>query len=153
MDAKAVSRDITDTFPNVEVAEASGDAFFFVGPDRRMPFATLVTGDHYDTASDLDRPGVFRLNIGVSKATYRSLFGTDPARFGEDGVVETGHDFTALDRIMPHPVYAPQFWVCVLNPGPETFGTVQSLLAEAYDRAVRRQRSTPAPPPPGSGRG
>jgi hypothetical protein len=150
MDPTAVSRFITTEFSGVEVAEASGDTFFFAGPDRRMPFATLVTGDHYDTVSNLDRPGVFRLNIGVSRATFKSLFGPDPARAGPDGIVETGHDFTALDRIMPHPVYAPQFWVCVLNPGPETWETVRSLLTEAHARAARRPRPTPAPPPPDS---
>lgn len=153
MDPVAIGRYITEPFAGVETAETAGDAFFFAGPDRRMPFATLVTGDRYDTASDLERPGVFRLNIGVSRATYQSLFGAEPARLGEGVVVDTGHDFTELDRIMPHPVYAPQFWVCVLNPDPATFETVQSLLSEAYERAARRQRTTPAPPPPNSAPG
>src|SRR5919201_1444819 len=51
---------------------AWGDSFFFYDPDgkpsaRRMPFATIVTKDYdgFDTASNLNRPGVFRLNIGV----------------------------------------------------------------------------------------
>ncbi len=153
MDPTAVSRFITTEFSGVEAMDANGDTFFFAGPDRRMPFATLVRSNFNDAASDLDRPGVFRLNIGVSRATYQSLFGLDPARAGPDGIVETGHDFTALDRIMPHPVYAPQFWVCVLNPGAETWETVRSLLTEAHDRAARRQRPTPAPPPPDSAPG
>ncbi|HEX5502790.1 MAG TPA: DUF6194 family protein, partial [Thermomicrobiales bacterium] len=42
------------------------------------------------------------------------------------------------DRLLPHPVYAPQSWVCVLNPSDETFQTVRPLLAEAYDQAVNR---------------
>jgi hypothetical protein len=152
MDSAAVSRSITERFDGVEVMEANGDTFYFVGPDRRMPFATLVRSNFNDAASDLDRPGVFRLNIGASKATYESLFGRGPARPDAEGVVDTGHDFAALDRIMPHPVYAPQFWVCVLNPGATTWHTVQSLIAEAYERAARR-RPTPAPPPPGSAPG
>ena len=45
---------------------------------------------------------------------------------------------TALHQLMPHPVYAPQSWVCVLNPSPETFRAAQPLLAEAYAMAVRR---------------
>ena len=74
---------------------------------------------------------MFRLNIGVSKQTFQSLFGT--------GVVTlSDYDFTALDRIMPHPVYAAQHFQCVLNPGEATFQTVQPLLAEAYDIAARR---------------
>jgi hypothetical protein len=50
--------------------------FFFHVPgdglpkDHRFPFATLVTSDEYDRFSDLNRPGVFRLNVGVSKRTF-----------------------------------------------------------------------------------
>jgi hypothetical protein len=33
-------------------------------------------------------------------------------------------------------------WVCVLNPGAETLKTVQPLLAEAYDMAVRKRGMT-----------
>ncbi len=93
----------------------------------------------FDRASHLDRPGVFRLNIGVGKDTYRSLFGPQPPPPGEAGVVDTGHDFTILDQLLPHPVYAPQSWVCVVSPSAATFQTVvQPLLAEAHDRAVSR---------------
>lgn len=105
-------------------------------PDRRFPFVTLVTNDKYDQASKLDRPGVFRLNIGVSRTTYQSLFGAQPARPGASGVVDTGHDFTTLDQIMPHPIYAAMFWICVLCPSAVTFEKVATFLAEAYDRAA-----------------
>jgi hypothetical protein len=47
-------------------------------------------------------------------------------------------DFAAVDRILPHPIYAPQSWICIVNPSDETFETLEPLLAEAYDRAVRR---------------
>jgi hypothetical protein len=30
------------------------------------------------------------------------------------------------------------FWICVLNPSAATFQTVQPLLAEAYDLAVKK---------------
>jgi hypothetical protein len=52
--------------------------------------------------------------------------------------VGTGHDFTALDQLLPHPVYAPMSWVCVLNPSVATFEAVRPLLAEAYQLAVSR---------------
>jgi len=80
--------------------------------------------------------GVFRLNIGISKQTYWSLFGPQPARPAAGGVVETGHDFTVLDQLLPHPVYGWMSWVSVLNPSATTFETVKPLLAEAYDLAV-----------------
>ena len=57
---------------------AWGDTFFTYDPDHRLassqqfPFATIVTKDYgdFDRASNLDRPGVFRLNVGVSARTY-----------------------------------------------------------------------------------
>src|SRR5215831_15122724 len=156
VDEASITRYIADTFDGVDVVVASretgapevawGDTFFSYDPERdlepkhRLPFATIVTKDYgdFDRASNLNRPGVFRLNIGVSKDTYRSMFGQQASPPGAAGVVDAGHDFTALDQILPHPVYAPQTWVCVLNPSDETFQAVRPLLAEAYDLAVRR---------------
>jgi hypothetical protein len=144
MDESAITQYITDTFDGLDVVAAPGVTFFFydpgrtLPPDRRLPFATLVTSDEFDSASHLNRPSVFRLNLGVSSKTYRSLFGPQPSPPADAGVVETGHDFSALDQVLPHPVYAPMSWVCVLNPSDETFQAVRPLLAEAYDLAVRR---------------
>lgn len=140
MNAASITQYITGTFDGVETATTEGYTFFFYGPDRKLPFATLATkDDEYDRASNLDRPSVFRLNIGVRKQTYRSLFGPQPSRPGADGVVNTGHDFTVLDQLLPHPVYAMQSWVCVLNPSDATLQeVVRPLLAEAYDLAVGR---------------
>lgn len=141
MSEEAVMQYIMDTFPGVGAVEVSGNHFFFSEPDgdRRHPFATLVTNDLYEVVSNLNRPGVYRLNIGVSREFYRALFGPEALRPIEAGSVETGHDFSALDQIMPHPVYAPQFWLCVLNPSEATFDIVKPLLAEAYDRSARRR--------------
>jgi len=67
---------------------------------------------------------VFRLNIGVGKATFERLVGamTDP-------------DYAVIDAIVPHPVYAKQRWIAILNPSWSTFDeTVKPLVAEAYER-------------------
>lgn len=144
MDETAVTQYLVETFPGVDPLAANGDVFFIYDPDRdlpgerKLPFATLVTGDRYDQLSQLDRPGVFRLNFGVSRRTYRELFGAPPARLGPEGVIETGHDFAALDQLLPHPVYAPQAWISVLNPGERTWEQVKELLQEAYDLGVQR---------------
>lgn len=130
----------TTALPDVALLTASeengapevawGDSFFYYDPDgdpanRRMPFATIVTKDYagFDTASDLNRPGVFRLNIAAGR--------TDEA---------TGDDPTALDTLIPHPVYAAQGWVSILNPGPATTGLARDLLTAAHARAARRYR-------------
>jgi hypothetical protein len=55
-----------------------------------------------------------------------------------DVVVASDENFTALDRVMPHPVYGRNHWVCVLNPSDATFHSVRPLLAEAYQIAVDR---------------
>src|SRR5581483_9814406 len=99
MDQDAIIGYIADTFPGVDVVRgaegiAAGDTFFMYDPDgrldpkRRFPFATIVTKDYgdFDRASNLDRPGVFRLNVGVSRDTYRSLFGPLPAPPAMNGV-------------------------------------------------------------------
>ena len=116
---------------------AWGDSFFFYDPDgdepadRRMPFATIVTKDYdgFDTASNLDRPGVFRLNIAVGRSAFGQLV-------GQAGDV----DHAAVDTLIPHPVYAPQAWVAVLNPGPATAELARTLLTDAHARAARRHR-------------
>jgi len=147
-----ISRYITETFDGVDVVADSGTSFFFynpdsnVPPDHRFPFVTLVTNDLHDQFSNLNRPSIFRLNISIGKQTFRSLFG-DPARSsGRDNAEINGenfsdYDFTALDQVMPHPVYGRMYWVCVLNPDDETFETkVRQLLAEAYDLAVSKYK-------------
>jgi hypothetical protein len=50
--------------------------------------------------------------------------------------VATGHDFTATDVLMPHPVYAWMGWVQVLSPSKEIFTGMQPLFTEAYDVAA-----------------
>ncbi len=132
MDETALASYITDTFAGVESLAAMGYLFFFYGPDRKLPFATIALEDNeHDRVSNLDRPGVFRLNIGVGRQTFQSLFGAEK-------VDVSAYDFTALDTIMPHPDYAPQHFVCVLNPGDATLATVRTLLAEAHEIAARR---------------
>lgn len=128
MDEQAIASFITESFPGVETVMASGGTFFFFDPEKMFPFATIMTNDDNDQASDLNRPGVYRLNIGISKESFRSRFDATQT-----------HDYTALDTIMPHPVYGKMYWVCVLNPSEQTFNAVQPLLAEAYDICVRKQ--------------
>ncbi len=151
MNESEISQYITETFEGVDVVVASGDSFFFYNPDRNIapdhqfPFVTLVTSDINDQFSNLNRPSIFRLNIGVGKQTFHSLFGapaTLPSvRVADSGEISRDYDFTTLEQLMPHPVYGRMLWVCVLNPSDETFETkVRQLLAEAYDLAVSRHK-------------
>ena len=132
MNESSIVDDIMKTFSEVETTTAFGYTFFFYRSERKLPFATLISSDQdYDRISNLDRPGVFRLNIGISKQTFQSLFGTAK-------VDVNSYDFTALDVLMPHPEYAKQHFICVLSPSEATFERIRLLLAESYDIAVRR---------------
>ncbi|HEY1066614.1 MAG TPA: DUF6194 family protein [Pirellulales bacterium] len=143
MHEAALAQYIVDAFPNVEDLVVRGDHYFYhhadpAAPrDHRFPFATLVTSDAHDQVSQLHREGVYRLNIGLSKTTFQSLFG-GPAE-QTNATVATPPDYTALDRIMPHPVYGKMYWVCVLNPSDETLRTLHMLLAEAHANAKQRR--------------
>ena len=135
MDESAVIDYIMKTFPKVETVTEYGYDMFFYRSDRKLSFATMISSDYdYDHVSNLNRPGVYRLNIGVSKQTFQSLFGTDQVNVND-------YDFTALDVIMPHPEYAQYHFICVLSPSDETFEEIRPLLAEAYDIAARRYAS------------
>ena len=137
MNQDAIAEYITNTFSDVATQTAYGYLFYFFGSNRKMPFATIATKDaEHETYSSLQRPGVFRLNIGVRKATYRAIFG-DPPKASEAAATAKGdYDYTELDTLLPHPEYAAQSWVCVLNPGPRTLQTVKELLAEAHEIAM-----------------
>lgn len=148
MDQDAIIQYIAETFAGLEIVRptdgmGAGDTFFYYDPQHdldpahRLPFATIVTKDYgeFDNASQLDRPGVFRLSIGVGRETFRKLHGYAP---GEGGAENTGIDHATLDTLMPHPVYATQLWVCVLNPSSATFESVKPLLAEAYSIVAAR---------------
>jgi hypothetical protein len=148
MDQDAIIHYVLQTLAGITLLRPSegpgaGDTFVYYDPQgnldarHQMPFATIVTKDYhgFDESSKLDRPGVFRLNIGVSRETFRALFGHLPTEESADGA---SYDFAALDLVMPHPDYGRQSWVCILNPTAETFETVKPLLAEAYSLVASR---------------
>jgi hypothetical protein len=126
---------VTASEENGDPEMAWGDTFFFYDPDgvtvpeKRMPFATIVVNDYpgFDEASKLSRPGVFRVNLSVSRETFE--------RHSPDG---GSIDYTVLDQVIRHPVYSAQSWLSVLNPGAETTESVKTLLTEAHERARAR---------------
>ena len=124
-DPTAIVRYILDAYPDADLVEAMNAYFFSVDPEKHWPnFATLVTTDEHDDASDLDRPGAFRLNLGVDRPTFERIAAAD-----------ADPDFTAFDTLLPHPVYGQQLWISILNPSHETFErTVVPLIALAHDR-------------------
>jgi len=110
-----------------------GDVFFHFAPTgevpRTQPFATIVTKDYPDEpVSGLDRPGAFRLNIGVpasASAPQSTAPQTNPS---------------TPDAWFPHPVYGRAGWI----PAERTAEEAMTLLETAHTAARRRyQRRLP----------
>ena len=122
---------ITTTYPETVVAEAMGATFFSLDDKHWPNFATIV--DH----------GRARHGHAIGPGSGRRV----PAerRRWEGDVRASGRpdagrrvDYAALDRVIPHPVYAKQRWLAILNPSHETFEeVVQPLIAEAHERLAR----------------
>src|SRR6476646_4144825 len=110
-DPEAITRTILDAWPDTDMVTALGASFFSLDREKHFPnFATIVTTDEHDEGapSNLARPGVFRLNIGVGRETFERI------------VEASGADYAAFDRFFPHPVYAKQLWISIINPTDAT---------------------------------
>jgi hypothetical protein len=111
------------------VARIDGAIFFSLDDTHWPNFATIVWKDDFDedAGSNLTaRPGVYRVNVGADKETFARLVGSlaDP-------------DYSAFDRFLPHPVYAKQRWISILNPSHASVAKeLLPLISAAHDRLV-----------------
>ena len=122
---------------------AWGDTFFFHDPegdgDRRFPFVTLVTKDYpgFDEASELNRPGVYRVNVHAGSDRFSKLLGFSPREFDRH---RREFDYAGADRLVPHPVYGGQGWVSVVVPGPRTWDDIMGSSSMRTQAARRQER-------------
>jgi hypothetical protein len=72
---------------------------------------------------------VFRINIGVSRKTFNDLIGE---------ATSEPIDYTVLNTILPHPDYAKQNFICILNPADENVEKTKQLITEAHALALAR---------------
>jgi hypothetical protein len=122
---------IRDAFPDAVVAQIDSASFFSLDEKHWPNFATVVWTDEHDmgTPSNLARPGVYRVNVGVDREAFQRLVGsmTDP-------------DYAAFDRFIPHPIYAKQRWISILNPSHATVrDSLMPLIAAGHDRLARKR--------------
>ncbi|HEY8437145.1 MAG TPA: DUF6194 family protein [Candidatus Limnocylindrales bacterium] len=146
-DPDAITRTILERYPETVVASAMGATFFSLDPSHWPNYATIVTTDEHDDGAPSrlsDRVGAFRLNIGVTRRTFERV------------VRDAGEapDHAAFGRLLPHPVYARQLWISILNPTHAEFAEiVLPLIAEAHDRLAdqpsRHRRAATASSPDG----
>jgi hypothetical protein len=123
---------IRESFPDAVVAQIDSAAFFSLDESHWPNFATIVWTDEHDmgTPSRLSRLGVYRVNVGVDRSTYERLVGDlqEP-------------DYAAFDTFIPHPVYAKQRWIGVLNPSHETVReTLMPLITAGHNRLAAKRR-------------
>jgi hypothetical protein len=136
-DLQAMLQLLRDQFPDAVVATIDSAAFFSLDEKHWPNFATVVWTDEHDEGapSNLAREGVYRVNVGVDRETFERLVGST-----------TGPDYAAFDRFVPHPVYAKQRWISILNPTYETVRTtLMPLIAQGHDRLAARRRVTSQP--------
>ena len=117
---------VTQSYDGLNIIDSWGEQTYFYNPGKALKRGTYFmtikekNGDN-DQASDLDREGVFRLNLGLTKPRFIKLFGQPPKRPGKGKAIEGSWNFTKLDELTPHPVYGWMSWVSVLNPSQEQF--------------------------------
>ncbi|MDO5089699.1 MAG: DUF6194 family protein [Leptotrichiaceae bacterium] len=120
-----------------------GEKGIFYNPDDKLKRGIYILtvkekdGEN-DKSSHLNRENVYRVNLGLRKNTFKKMFGQIPKRPDKGGIVDMEYDFSVMDRIIPHPVYAWMSWICSLNPSEITFEKLTPLIYEAYEYAKEK---------------
>ncbi|WP_104381609.1 DUF6194 family protein [Sphingobacterium sp. HMA12] len=129
MSLQIIEKYLREKLDNVQEQQSFGYHLFFYGTDHRLPFVSTADSDNeYDDVSKLNRQDIFRVNIGVSKESFAKLF-------SESGIE---WDFTTLNTFLPHPHYAAQNFICILNPSGEKLIQTLQFIDEAYLIAKKR---------------
>ena len=129
-DLDQMIQQMSDAFPDAVIARMESAIFFSLDGKHWPNFATIVWTDEHDEGapSNLARDGVYRVNVGVDREEFQRLVG----KMGDP-------DYAAFDRFLPHPVYAKQRWISILNP---THATVRDrlmpLIAAGHERLAAR---------------
>lgn len=105
MEAKQILDYCLSSLNGTVLVESWGEKGIFYNPGlvlKRGVYVLTVKekdGDN-DKASNLDRTGIYRVNLGLRKSTFQKMYGKIPARPTAGGVVDMDCDFTALDTRM-----------------------------------------------------
>lgn len=122
-----------------------GEKGIFYNPGNKLKRGVYILtvkekdGDH-DKGSNLNRENIYRVNLGVRRDTFIKMFGHLPKRPSKGCVVDMDCDFSAINQILPHPVYAWMGWICSLSPSNDTFEILKPLIQEAYEYAKEKYK-------------
>ena len=134
---------IFQNYQGLIVTKAYRETSFFYNPDETLPrgiyFATIKESDGpNDRASKLDREGIYRFSIGVGKKQYQEMFGNIPKRPSKGNIVKLDFDFSRLNEMMPHPIYAWMGWVCINSLTSENLERLKFLLDISYKNVLNK---------------
>ena len=127
------------------LVESWGEKGIFYNPDGKLKRGIYILtvkekdGEN-DKSSDLNRDDIYRVNLGIHKETFTEMFSALPKRPEKGGIVDMSYDFTVINQIIPHPVYAWMGWICILNPSKVAFEQLKPLIGEAYEFAQEKYR-------------
>jgi len=107
MTAKELENWILMNYQDIIVTDAYRGRSFFYNPDNPLP-----KGIYFTTIKESDGPN--------AKA----------------GIINYDFDFTELDVLMPHPIYAWLGWVAINNPTANNTDTVKHLLDISYQNVL-----------------
>jgi hypothetical protein len=140
-----ILNELLENYSGLKTIDAWGETSFFYNPNdslkRGIYFCTLKNKDgENDKASHLYRADVFRMNFGISKKTFVSIFNTIPKRPVKGGVIEGDYDFQCLDILTPHPIYGWMAWVSILNPSKASLKNLKTLIDESYELCTQKYK-------------
>ncbi|HEY5822824.1 MAG TPA: DUF6194 family protein, partial [Cyclobacteriaceae bacterium] len=90
------------------------------------------------STSNLNREGFFRLNVGLDKDAFNSMFEGITDKKGLEAYMNLGIDFTKEDVILPHPTYGALYWICVVNPSNQTFDLLKNHLEISFRKILNK---------------
>lgn len=120
-----------------------GERGIYYNPDNILKRGVYILtvkekdGDN-DKGSNLNRENIYRVNLGIRKTTFIEMFDFIPKRPAKGCIVDMNYDFSATNKILPHPVYAWMGWICLLSPSEQTFNELKPLIQEAYEYAKEK---------------
>lgn len=120
-----------------------GEKCIFYNPENKLKHGIYVLtikekDGNNDKSSNLNREGIYRVNFGVTKNTFINKFGFIPNRHLKGNTVDMHYNFSTLNMLLPHPVYAWMSWMCILNPDTNSFNHIKQFINESYECAKEK---------------
>lgn len=132
-----------DNLEGTVLINSWGEKGIYYNPDNILKRGIYILtikekdGDN-DKCSNLNRENIYRVNLGIRKNTFIEMFDLIPKRPAKGKIVEMNYDFSKINQIIPHPIYAWMGWVCTLNPSEKTFKLLKPLIQESYEYAKEK---------------